>query len=68
MFITERAVFKMLSGRMTLIEYAPGLDVEKDIIALMDFEPEIAPDLKQMPGFCFETGLIGMKELWEGKG
>ena len=64
-YITERAVFELVNGKMRLIEYAPGLDVEKDILAFMDFKPEIAPDLKQMPLYCFETGLIGMKEQWE---
>ena len=65
LYITERAVFTLESGKMTLIEYAPGLDIDNDILAFMDFKPEIAPDLKPMPAYCFETGLIGIKERWE---
>ena len=64
-YITERAVFKLINGKLTLVEYAPGLDVENDILAYMDFKPEVAKDLKPMPAYCFETGLIGMKEQWE---
>ena len=33
---------------MTLIEKAPGVDVERDIIAKMDFVPRISPNLKLM--------------------
>ena len=64
-YITERAVFRLIDGKVTLIEYAPGLDVDNDILAFMDFKPEISPDLKPMPAYCFETGLIGIKERWE---
>jgi acyl CoA:acetate/3-ketoacid CoA transferase len=65
MYITERAVFKLVDGKVTLIEYAEGLDLEKDIIANMGFRPDIAPDLKPMPAFCFTTAKIGLKEQWE---
>jgi propionate CoA-transferase len=64
-YVTERAVFKLIDGKVTLIEYADGLDVEKDILAFMDFKPEISPDLKPMPKYSFETGPIGLKEKWE---
>jgi len=47
-FITERCVFKLRFGGLELIEVAPGIDIEKDILALekdilahMDFEPII---------------------------
>ena len=53
-YVTERAVFKLLDGKVTLVEIAPGMDVEKDIIALMEFRPEISPDLKEMPAEIFQ--------------
>ena len=34
LYITERAVFDVVDGKLRLIEIAPGLDLEKDIIAL----------------------------------
>lgn len=46
--MTERAVFKLQNGHMVLTEIAPGIDLEKDILAHMDFKPEIAADLKIM--------------------
>ena len=56
LYITERAVFELRDGKVTLIEIAPGMDLEKDILANMDFKPEISPDLKLMdPSIFMET-------------
>jgi propionate CoA-transferase len=63
-YVTERAVFKLIDGKVTLMEYADGLDVERDILAFMDFKPEMSPELKPMPKYSFETGPIGLKEQW----
>ena len=65
LYITERAVFKLIDGKVTLIEYAPGLDIERDIIAFMNFRPEVSPDVKPIPDYCFETGKIGLLEQWQ---
>ncbi len=48
LYVTERAVFRMLGGKLTLTEIAPGIDLERDILARMDFCPEIAKELKTM--------------------
>ncbi len=53
LYITERAVFQLIGGKVTLIELAPGIDLEKDILANMDFRPEISPDLKLMDPSIF---------------
>jgi propionate CoA-transferase len=58
LYITERAVFQLIDGKVTLIEIAPGIDLEKDILAHMDFKPRISSDLKSMPEeiFCRKWG------------
>jgi propionate CoA-transferase len=54
LYVTERAVFKLERGRMVLIEIAPGIDLDKDVLAKMEFRPEIAPDLKTMDPAIFK--------------
>ena len=40
-YVTERCVFKLRYYGLELIEVAPGIDIEKDILANMDFKPII---------------------------
>lgn len=47
-FITERAVFRLLDGKIVLTEIAPGIDLQKDILDQMDFVPKIQEPLLQM--------------------
>ncbi len=48
LYITERAVFVLEAGGIMLTEIAPGVDLEKDILARMDFKPAVSPALKTM--------------------
>lgn len=48
MYVTERCVFKLTKKGLMLIEIAPGISIEKDIISKMPFKPLIANDIKTM--------------------
>ncbi|MCD7867732.1 MAG: acyl CoA:acetate/3-ketoacid CoA transferase [Clostridiales bacterium] len=61
LYVTERAVFKLIDHKMTLIEIAPGIDLQKDVLDCLGFRPEIAPDLKEMDAAIFQ-------EHWGGLG
>ena len=39
LYITERCVFRLTADGLELIEIAPGIDIERDILAQMDFAP-----------------------------
>jgi propionate CoA-transferase len=53
LYVTERAVFELKKEGMTLIEIAPGMDLEKDILAQIGFRPRIAEPLKTMDAELF---------------
>lgn len=53
LFVTERAVFARRPEGLTLVEIAPGVDIEQDILAHMGFAPLIAPDLSIMDARLF---------------
>ena len=63
--MTERCVFELLDGVFTLTEIAPGIDLEKDILANMDFKPEISPDLKLMDAEIFNETWGGLAKYVE---
>lgn len=44
-YVTERGVFHLTESGPQLVELAPGMDVEHDVLPAMEFEPSIAPDL-----------------------
>ncbi len=48
LYVTERAVFELLDGKLVLTEMAPGIDLEQDILQQMEFKPHIASPLKSM--------------------
>ena len=59
-YITERAVFELTEQGVALIEIAPGVDLEKDILAQMDFTPIIG-EVKQMDARLFNEEKMGLQ-------
>jgi propionate CoA-transferase len=67
LYITERAVFELQDGHLTLIEVAPGINIENDILAHMDFVPKMAAKIKSMPAEIFRPKWGGLKALLQSK-
>jgi propionate CoA-transferase len=62
MYITERAVFELRKEGMTLVEIAPGIDLQKDILDQMGFKPQVAADLRPMDSRIFLEEPMGIRD------
>ncbi|MBS6283301.1 MULTISPECIES: acyl CoA:acetate/3-ketoacid CoA transferase [Intestinimonas] len=60
MYITERAVFRLTPEGPMLVEIAPGIDLERDILLHMAFHPILSPELKQMDARIFRAEPMGL--------
>lgn len=60
-YITERAVFELRDDGLHLTEIAPGIDLESQVLAHMEFKP-IITDLKVMDERIFTDQLMGLKD------
>ncbi len=64
-YVTERCVFQRTSDGMELIEIAPGIDLEKDILAHMTFKP-IVSNPRPMNPLIFKPEPMGLEQLLLG--
>ncbi len=61
LYITERAVFELREDGVYLIEVAPGIDIQTQIIDLMGFVPKMAEEVKIMDTRIFREEKMGLK-------
>lgn len=59
-FVTERAVFRLAAGKLQLVEIAPGVDLETDVFAHMDFTPDMPNQPKLMDARLFREAPMGL--------
>lgn len=62
-YCTERAVFRLTPEGLELIEIAPGIDLQEDILQMMDFRPKIAEDLQLMDQNIFTRKSLDLKSI-----
>ena len=64
-YVSERAVFELTPAGIELIEIAPGIDLEKDVLELMDFEPLIREPLPTIDArfFTVDEGSLPAKTI-----
>jgi len=66
LYITERCVFQLVARQgapvLELIELAPGIDLQRDVLAQMDFTPQISAHLHPMEAALFQSGPLGLRE------
>jgi len=58
LYVTERAVFRLAAEGIELLEVAPGIDVETQVIAAMRFRPIVCQP-RPMPARAFAPARVG---------
>ncbi len=59
---TERCVFQLTAAGLALVEVAPCIDLERDILALMDFSPRVN-DPRPMDARLFRAAAMGLEAM-----
>lgn len=62
-YVTERCVFQLTPGGLELIEVAPGIDIERDILPHMDFQPIINKPVSMNPRIFRDEPMELMEDL-----
>jgi acyl CoA:acetate/3-ketoacid CoA transferase len=62
LYVTERCVLRLEPEGPTVVELAPGVDLERDVLAQADIPLRVSPNLRQMDPRLFRPEPIG---LWE---
>jgi len=60
LYITERCVFRLGAEGLELVEIAPGIDLERDILAHMDFRPIMPTPPVLMDARIFAHSKMGL--------
>jgi propionate CoA-transferase len=66
-YVTERCVFALTERGLRLIEIAPGIDLERDVLAHMDFRPDLAMPLPTMDARIFDPAPMNLRPDILGK-
>ena len=62
LYVTERCVFRLAKDGLELAEIAPGIDLERDILAKMDFRPLIPKSPRLMDPRIFATEPMNLRD------
>ncbi len=61
LYITERCVFRLCDEGLELLEVAPGIDIERDVLAQMDFAPIVRAAPRLMDARVFGPGPMRLR-------
>ena len=61
LYVTERCVFTLTGDGLTLTEVAPGIDIEKDVLAQMGFTPLVPHEPSLMDARLFAEQAMNLR-------
>lgn len=61
LFVTERCVLRLTPQGLELVEIAPGIDIERDILARMGFQPLVNGTPTLMDARMFGSDAMGLR-------
>jgi acyl CoA:acetate/3-ketoacid CoA transferase len=59
-YVTERCVLNLAKDGVTVTEIAPGIDLQKDVLAQAGFALKVAGNLRTMPAALFKAEKLGL--------
>jgi propionate CoA-transferase len=62
LYVTERCVFRLGRHGLDLVEVAPGIDIERDVLALMHFRPYVAGRPRLMDARLYAEQPMNLRE------
>jgi acyl CoA:acetate/3-ketoacid CoA transferase len=60
LYVTERCVIQLTESGLVVIEIAPGVDLERDVLAKADIPLLVSPDLRFMSAALFRPESMGL--------
>ncbi|MCQ9379401.1 acyl CoA:acetate/3-ketoacid CoA transferase [Methyloversatilis sp. XJ19-49] len=64
LYVTERCVFRLIDGGLELIEIAPGIDLDRDVLSRMAFLPVVSSSLRTMDPGIFADTVMALDAQW----
>jgi acyl CoA:acetate/3-ketoacid CoA transferase len=61
LYVTERCVIRLTPAGLTVTEIAPGIDLDRDVLAQSDIPLRVSPDLRQMDSRLFHPAPFGLE-------
>jgi acyl CoA:acetate/3-ketoacid CoA transferase len=61
LYVTERAVIRMEPEGLTVVEIAPGIDLERDVLGRAAIPLRVSPDLREMDSRLFRPEPMGLE-------